>query len=122
MMQIRFCSDDSNEVGEPQCASETEIDEYIDGITVATWVIQSKIDFSNYKPDKMVIDVMEKYSEKILQKDITQDQIMFSRSNDLKSVESWIPLFGAIYDEFFDINKVLETTHSMSFFSKITEK
>lgn len=68
-----MCSDDSNDEGEPSCANESEIDDFISGMTISTWVIQSKIDFAKYDPLRKIQHIQEKFGEVMLTPDIAKE-------------------------------------------------
>lgn len=53
-MQVRKCTNNTLQAGEPACKSQEEIDDFVKDVSVKTWAVQSKIDFSKYNPEKPI--------------------------------------------------------------------
>lgn len=69
VIQLKRCDNDTLEEGEIECAPSHVIDEYIQDISVDTWVIHENIDFSIYK-EKPVFSIMRFLSSTMVDKNL----------------------------------------------------
>ena len=118
LMQIRKCSNETLEPGEPTCHSQAEIDHYVEDIIVNTWVVQSKIDFGKYaQTERPSQDIMEKLSTVMINNKHSLGEETFLRINNIYSQENWLPLFGERESDFYDVSKILKTETDISSYS-----
>lgn len=118
LMQIRKCSNETLEPGEPTCHSKAEIDHYVEDIIVNTWVVQSKIDFGKYaQTERPSQDIMEKLSTVMINNKHSLGEETFLRTNNIYSQENWLPLFGERESDFYDVSKILKTETDISSYS-----
>jgi hypothetical protein len=68
VIQLKKCNNDTLEEGESICAPSEVIDEYIQDLSVDTWVLHENIDFSIYK-EKPVFSIMRFLGSTLIESD-----------------------------------------------------
>ena len=82
--RVDRCNNENRKAGEPACASEQEIDDFIYDLEIDTWMIYEMADYSIFG-HKPVYKVMEVFSRTLLKKEYSQEVQLYMRHHEIET-------------------------------------